>query len=1495
MSTINKYIKIFILLIISIFVFLITYITQVLALSEEFGGISIYNDPTDSDRLYFIDLDSGTKTKLGLENYARGVYKDKGIIYEKYDSISGTNILYYRDLKSITEKALFDVPLGGRGYMLNINKETGNFVYYIDNGNGENGFYEKNVLNSGSGELLVGGDGIRLQAISNDYNKIIYNRYYPETGESINYLKNLTTGEEVSLGTAHIESESYFLDSYFSFTETEDELIKTTSIYNFNTREQTTQNWIVDTSDYDDLIYTSLNLDVGQYGQIIGKKGTDIYYMNYDNNWTQHTYIHTGTGDTEIIPAGAYLSYNPLNGKILSYGDNIIYNYYNTINNKQQTQYKNLATSEINELYDGSNNYNSIYLRDKNATNTGETSFCTGELSLCGTEITNYTQIGDYIYKSFSNKVGFIGTDYEEKDFNTNSPGFVGYIGTNNTENFTSNLPGFIGYIGNNNTESGTISISTNTIGYIGNNYKAIIPSRKILLQDHFQLDKSTNSPIKTETAVKENETTNTKTGSKLDPVNPNTGEFTYDNTLMQLPGVGQSYELSVSYRSRIQTETSLGVNWTHNYDIHLLDNENGTYELLNGQSGMQKIEGSGTTIQEDTETEIKDLDAKLIKYSNNLGYKLTYKDKKVYNFNSNGDISSIQDANGNTITFTYNENNQLSDVIDTLGRDIKYTYDETYKLKRVTDPDGRYVEFSYYGDMETDGSLYDLKSIKIHNSDNTEIPTEQKEKTIKFTYYKNSTDNKLSNNIKTLLDSKNQIYVTNTYDINDRVISQTYGDGTGTYEYTLADIHADDTPETVGNGIVIGTYVSKNKVTDKRGIVTEYYYNRMGNVVTRKSYNEANTGSTQVSYEYDEVGRMTKEINPKGNGKTYKYDTNGNKTEERQKTNVSNPDDDTEDLVTRYEYDQTTNLLTKTILANNTEIDFTYDTNNNLTQTEIKDVKLGLSSSPISLITQNQYNGSGQLVKTIDAELNETSYEYTNGQITKVIKGTEGNQIIETYTYDNYGNLVSKTDPLGNIQTMQYDELNRVKEITSAEGITRKYEYDQNDNKILDSLVLDETNAVNTNITYNLLDKPTQVTTKISQTQTGTISTVYDGNENITEITYADGTKKQYKYNELEQVIEEKTITTNQTITINYEYDINGNKTKIIDPKGNQTNIEYDLFDRPIKQIDSLGNYITYTYDKQGKVIETNTYNNTNTKVQETQITYNKIGQILKQEAIDLNPDGTPKTENAHNIITKQEYNKNGQVVKQIDSKGNETAINYDQFNRPIETIDQKGNKQVNTYDKNNNIIQKQIVQTNGKTTTTSYTYDGDNRLIKSKQILNGQELISELTYNKLGNVIKSKDANGNETNYTYDYRGKVLSETKDPETSSGGQVVTNYSYDINGNLIKVVDSNNNETNYTYNSLNQLTKQIYPNNKEANYTYDINGNLLTITDPNGNITTNTYDNLNRLTNKTIQKATGVEGITSENYTYDSLGRLIEANDSNNHKLDFTYDSLGRL
>jgi YD repeat-containing protein len=88
------------------------------------------------------------------------------------------------------------------------------------------------------------------------------------------------------------------------------------------------------------------------------------------------------------------------------------------------------------------------------------------------------------------------------------------------------------------------------------------------------------------------------------------------------------------------------------------------------------------------------------------------------------------------------------------------------------------------------------------------------------------------------MTDSKGQIYVTNIYDSNDRVMSQKYGEHTGSYEYTTQDIHVDDTIDHIGIGAVIGTYVRHNRVRDRSSNTTDYTYNRMGNVLERTSAN---------------------------------------------------------------------------------------------------------------------------------------------------------------------------------------------------------------------------------------------------------------------------------------------------------------------------------------------------------------------------------------------------------------------------------------------------------------------------------------------------------------------------------------------------------------------------------------------------------------------------------------------------------------------------------
>lgn len=171
--------------------------------------------------------------------------------------------------------------------------------------------------------------------------------------------------------------------------------------------------------------------------------------------------------------------------------------------------------------------------------------------------------------------------------------------------------------------------------------------------------------------------------------------------------------------------------------------------------------------------------------------------------------------------------------------------------------------------------------------------------------------------------------------------------------------------------------------------------------------------------------------------------------------------------------------------------------------------------------------------------------------------------------------------------------------------------------------------------------------------------------------------------------------------------------------------------------------------------------------------------------------------------------------------------------------------------------------------------------------------------------------DANNNQTQYKYDYKGRITKiiyadgseqniEYDDPNRNyivsmpSGSK--TKYEYDRVGNLV---------AQYVYD------KGIYKNILRKTYTYD---NLLSSsTDANGNTTTYGYDLFNRPTKTTFSDGTSTE-IKYDGYlhqetlidqegnsvtsTYNDFDQIVEEKckvDADEYKTTYTYDHLGNL
>ncbi len=948
---------------------------------------------------------------------------------------------------------------------------------------------------------------------------------------------------------------------------------------------------------------------------------------------------------------------------------------------------------------------------------------------------------------------------------------------------------------------------------------------------------------------IQSTSTTNkTKVNAEWDPVNLATWEFDYENTLMSIPGKKLPYEFKLNYKNQTYYNWPVWINWDHNYNKYLTGETNWNVLYYNWKLWVFRFINNSNWFDYNPW-----LKANLV--LSWWVYQINYDSGDKEYFNSDNKLLKLEDKYQDNLLFSYS-GWLLSQVTDTLGRNINYNYYDHNRLANLTDFNGRKVELTYFDWSTNSWSIYDLKEIKINNGT-------WSVKTINFEYT-TGWDDTSNHNITKLIDSKWQTYVVNTYTTDDRVASQTYGTWTIGYNYTLS-----------------WTSVTKNTVTDKVWNVIDYFYDANWNNTQTKHY--TNSGNIDYYYTYNSLGYLETEKKAAWNGIKYTYDSKWNLTEKREKADITSADS-TSDLVTSYTYNNKNQVLT-TNLVNWVVISNTYDTAWNLTEktTSWLETSTGVTYSTTKTFS---YNSVWELTSSTDARWNTVNFVYSGWLLNQTIAWTWSLSRTTNFAYNDYGILTSSTDARWNSTNYQINNFNQVWTWITSEWIVSRYIYDENNNKISETKYFAWWTKTISN-TYDILDNLVSSIEDYDNSKTLTTNIKYDNNWNITEKQTWTWAKIKYSYNEFAKLKEERIIVdsadSSKDLLTSYTYDNNLNIVSKTDAKWNTTNYNYDSYDRLIKEIKADWSYTLYNYYKDWSISQVQNYSSSDIKLSKKVFVYNWLGKIVKE----INYKDPVNSSWAVNTTT--DYDNNWNIISKTDAKWNLTNYTYDEFNNLLSSTDSLWNKVLNEYDKNNNLTQKQVIQTNWKTTTTNYVYDKDNRLISETNNLNKTK---SYTYNELNQIISTTDEKWNITNYTYDYNWKVKSKT---QVKSNWNILTSYTYDERWNNTSITDQNWNTTTYTYNNLNQLVSTKYADNKEINYTYDKLWNLVSQTDPNGSITTNTYDTINRLVSRNIQTGTWVLWVNSETYTYDDLWRLVQANDSNNHKLNFSYDSLNRL
>jgi len=746
-------------------------------------------------------------------------------------------------------------------------------------------------------------------------------------------------------------------------------------------------------------------------------------------------------------------------------------------------------------------------------------------------------------------------------------------------------------------------------------------------------------------------------------------------------------------------------------------------------------------------------------------------------------------------------------------------------KITRVQDPNGNFISFNY-----TDSLLTSL--------------TNAAGQSITFTY---NTQGRLASIIDAIT-TPTRSY-TYTYDAAGN-LKEVKDPLNGKYKYTylvngpmktISDkndnkvdiIYYPDysTRELIGcNKRISFSYDTLNKKT----VATDHFDNGGSNQVTTYTYQKTenlgwitsmsgNCCGYNIHYEYDDEGNEIKMTNANGQVYKYTYDSNGNMLTATDPLNQ----------VSSYTYSANYNKITS--YKDNKEILYTltYDASGNLTQL----------ITPGNNIYTAAYNANGDIISSTDPKGNVFTYNYdAYGNPTHV---TGPNGYSATLSFDARGNLLSYTDARGNNSSAEYDILDRLKKITDPINNKIQLTYDANGNIVS---VLNRNNE-NSIFNYDASDRVVKITGP-----TGNKTTFgYDAMNNLTSVKNALGYETKLSYDTRNRLSVTKDVDNNSR---SMSYDGNGNITSMTMPNGQTVYYTYDALNRVTAASDNNGTIAVIAYDKNNNI--TSYTNGTGATTSAIYDSLNRIKQIT-------DPLGNSAA---------YTYDKNNNIISATDRNGFTSYFTYDSLNRVKTFTDNNGFVITVGYDAMSNVVSLKDQNNN----TTTYTYDSLNR---RKTMTYPDGSFMQYAYDNKGNIISKRLTDGSIITYQYDTLNRVVARQL-----PGGENFT-YSYDALGRVISA--SNNAGTvTLTYDALNRITSETF-DGRTTSYQYNIAGRTQATVYPDGSVVTKEFDKRNRLIKILKDSVTVVE------YAYNNANQLTNKTFANGVSSNMQYDFANRL
>ncbi|MEJ5251431.1 MAG: RHS repeat-associated core domain-containing protein [Armatimonadota bacterium] len=560
---------------------------------------------------------------------------------------------------------------------------------------------------------------------------------------------------------------------------------------------------------------------------------------------------------------------------------------------------------------------------------------------------------------------------------------------------------------------------------------------------------------------------------------------------------------------------------------------------------------------------------------------------------------------------------------------------------------------------------------------------------------------------------------------------------------------------------------------------------------------------------------------------------------------------------------------------ANGNRTEYNYSTPGQ-TSVTVKD-----SSGTVVYQWTQYFNEFRRNTGTADANGNRLTIEYEDpanpGRPTRI---TDRDGKVTTYTYDQYGNVLTVTNPRGIVTTYTYDysvfPLGRLVQVQEGNKPPTTYTYYE-PSGLVQSVTSPKPGSVNgetvtTTYTYDSLGNVLTVTSP-GNNATPTIVTTY----NYTQ----DG-----GYTQPAKVGQPLTVTDNLGNVTHYRYDARGNRVLVIDASGNQTDFVYNTVDQLVEV-----QYPPSGQQGSGRARTVNVYLYPGGPLRQV-LEYDESGSQIRQVSYAYGAEGELLSRTGSTEVVSYTYDGAYRVRAVRDGKGNTMWFSYN-TNGYLTQITYPGGDTMRftAYDNAGRLLQR----VDGRGIVTNYVYNDPEGLLTAIQYPAYPALNVSFSYDSDGRRASMTDSTGS-TTYSYDHVGNLLSVSV---TYNGLPTRTiSYSYYADGSRQSMTTPAGTYA-YSYDGAGRLVG-LTALGWSASWSYAPNGWLLTQS-LNGATTSYTYNARGFLTQLTNRDAGGSVLSDFQNILYDGVGNRLgmavafPAQPSLAGTVSYSYDTKNQL